>query len=620
MIINIKRTQKTKDKTESVLSLRDHIGAKQSLIRSPRSLPSLAMTILYISFSVVLSLFVSVSSAFAIVDPLAVTNNKFGIHLIHPTKDETSPAAELINSSGGDWGYVTVLIESKDKSKDKWQDFFNELRRRHLVPIVRIASSPEGSNWKVPNDGEEEAWADFLNSLNWPVKNRYVTIYNEPNQGQEWGGSVDPASYAKILDKTITALKKRSDEFFVLNAGFDASAPEQAPKFKDEVNFLIAMDEAVPGIFNRLDGWVSHSYPNPGFVGSPNGVGRGTVRTWYWELQTLRSLGLNKYLPVFITETGWKHAEGKKYDSSLPTADEVAQYYKQAFLNAWNSNQIVAITPFIFSYQDVPFDHFSFKKLDGTVEKNANLLGVSTDTNINSPFYPQFHIVKDLPKVIGTPTQKNISEITKGGIFSTLVAGETYKIPLTFKNTGQAIWNDGKPTELIISKEDSEITIETTNLNPTKKIEPGESLDFEVLIKNIPNKEIINLQLKLGDSTFDFSSKVKTPVSLFIKGILGWKEDPSGEYLLSINSSVNNTLTSVKLDKDGSSGKIEARYLLPDYEFDFTLSRPYYKSKTIHQKVTSGDNNLDFGKLDPDIIGTIFNPVELWRLLPFNSK
>src|SRR3989344_7005670 len=121
-------------------------------------------------------------AALAIVDPLAVPNNRFGIHLIQATHDESSPAAQLVNSSGGDWGYITVLIEGKDKSKDKWQAFFDDLRRRHLIPLVRLATIPDSAGfWKRPDEGEAQVWADFLDSLNWPTKNRYVIVYNEPN-------------------------------------------------------------------------------------------------------------------------------------------------------------------------------------------------------------------------------------------------------------------------------------------------------------------------------------------------------------------------------------------------------------------------------------------------------
>lgn len=331
----------------------------------------------------------TLSPVFAVSDPLAVPNNKFGIHIITPTPDESSPAASLVNSTGGDWGYVTILIESKDRNVNKWQEFFNDLGRKHLIPIVRLATKPVNGVWERPYEGEEVAWADFLDSLIWPIKNRYVVVYNEPNQAQEWGGFVDAKSYVKTLDKIITALKNKNQDFFVLNAGLDASAPQKPPNFSDELLFLKQMNEAVPGIFEKLDGWVSHSYPNPGFVGLPDAIGRGTVNTYSWELDQLKSLGVKKDLPVFITETGWKHSEGLSVDVSFPNADKVGEYYKQAFSGAWSSNNIVAVTPFLLNYQESPFDHFSFKEpIEGTS---------------SAQYYPQFQILFDLPKIAGRP-------------------------------------------------------------------------------------------------------------------------------------------------------------------------------------------------------------------------
>src|SRR5690349_16915411 len=95
--------------------------------------------------------------ALAVVDPLSVSNNKFGIHIISPTVDEVKPASELVNSTGGDWGYITVIIEDSERDHQKWQDFFDLLRQKHLIPLVRLATSPDGGNWKVPYQGEETA-------------------------------------------------------------------------------------------------------------------------------------------------------------------------------------------------------------------------------------------------------------------------------------------------------------------------------------------------------------------------------------------------------------------------------------------------------------------------------
>lgn len=543
----------------------------------------------------------------AIVDPLVVPNNRFGIHIIQATPDESSPAAQLVNSSGGDWGYITVLIESKDRNHGKWQEFFNDLRRRHLIPLVRLATKPLNEHWERPYEKEYAAWADFLDKLNWPTKNRYVVIYNEPNHGKEWGGSVDPKNYAIVLDQTITALKNKNRDFFVLNAGFDASAPSNPPFFEDQLIFMQKMNQAVPGIFNKLDGWVSHSYPNPGFVGSPYAAGRGTIRTWYWELEQLRNLGVTKNLPVFITETGWQHAEGINYDSRLPSADTVANFYQQAFVHAWSDSRIVAVTPFLLSYQESLFDHFSFKKIEFP------------------EYYPMYQAIKDMPKIAGTPIQENKAQLIKGEIYSSLVSRQSYMISLTFKNTGQSIWGDREPIGLVATQGGSELGIVPVMLPENIKVEPGKEYTFQARFK-APRSGTFKIVLNLftGEKQFDseppeFTTVVKPPVILKIKGGLKWKENFAGSYILSVSGATGENSQNIILDGSGLSSEIEARYLLPDYTFDFGLERPFYKPTQIKKRVVAGINILDFGQLKPDILSVIFNPQQLWKLLPFSN-
>lgn len=541
---------------------------------------------------------------YATYDPLSVPNNRFGIHIIQATPGESSPAAQLVNTNG-DWGYITFLIESKDRNHDKWQEFFNDLRRRHLIPLVRLATKPFNEHWERPYEKEYEAWADFLDSLNWPTKNRYVIIYNEPNHGKEWGNFVDSKMYAKVLDQTITALKNKNRDFFVLNGGFDASAPLKLPQYEDQVTFMKQMEQAVPGIFNKLDGWVSHSYPNPGFAGSPDASGRGTVRNWFWELQQLQNLGVTKQLPVFITETGWKHAEGLNYDPNLPSADTIASYYKKAFEEAWQSSRIVAVTPFLLSYQETPFDHFSFKK-------------------ISSPdYYPQYETITNLPKTVGKPLQEKKAQLEKGEIYSSIVAGETYNIFLTFNNTGQSIWdNQVKLTSLVGGKD---LGISEAAIPKNQKIEPGQQYSFGIELKAPKSGTYkVALQLFEGQTEFDskpleFITEVKSPVILRIKSVLQWKNDASGNYLLGVKGVIGENYRQINLGKDGFSENLEARYLLPDYSFEFSLEKPFYIPKTLSQKVYTGVNILDFGTLQPDIFATLLYPKVLWSLLPFSK-
>jgi len=123
-------------------------------------------------------------------------NNKFGIHILEPS--DLDKAASLVNSSGGDWGYVTVVIRDDDLDFAKWQNFMDQCREKHLVPLVRIATHQEKENWAKPDPADSLKWAEFLNNLNWPVKDRYVIVFNEPNQAREWGGEIKPDEYAQV--------------------------------------------------------------------------------------------------------------------------------------------------------------------------------------------------------------------------------------------------------------------------------------------------------------------------------------------------------------------------------------------------------------------------------------
>lgn len=575
---------------------------------------------LFISLVVTTALFFAqIPSALAAVDPLEQPNNKFGMHIISATNEEIEPVRELVNTNG-DWGYITVLIEAKDRNEGKWQQIFNDLRKKHLIPIVRIATEPEGNYWRRPREGEEYEWAEFLNKLVWPTKNRYVTIYNEPNHATEWGNTVDAKHYARILDKTISALKQRSDDFFVINAGFDASAPQKMPAYQDQLNFMKQMNEEIPGIFERLDGWSSHSYPNPAFKSAPTANGRITVRGYEWELETLKNtFNVNRDLPVFITETGWKHAEGINHEPGLPDANTVAEYYKHAFENAWNDPRIVAVTPFLLNYQDAPFDHFSFKKPTGKPQKNQiikDVLGAEDEAakEEHPEYYPQYSVIKNMPKTSGRPIQEYKAQISQTNFLKTAVIGETYTIQLKVKNTGQSIWNEYDQIKLIANEGAESFNFKPVELPKDEKIDPGQEYTFyfPITLAEEGSHRLV-LSLERGGLTFDttpftFDVNVTTPARLTIHSAVAWKKDPSGEYTLTISGIFSNSVKKIFLNSDGKSDPQELKALIPNYTYDFTLSKPHYQPKTIRQKIQIGENYVDFDELKPDITSAILKP------------
>ena len=408
----------------------------------------------------------------------AVPNNKFGMSLAQPNTDQFSQVKELVNSNGGDWGYVTLIIEEKDRNKEKWQGIFDHLRTLHLVPIIRLATSAEGENWRRPETKDAIDWANFLDSLNWVTKNRYITLFNEPNHGSEWGGEVDVKSFAKVSLEFAKKLKEKNKDFFVMLAGFDASAPSWMPGLEDEETFLNKMfkseiqnskSETNSNLKNSnfenclefsvscfefyFDGWSSHSYPNPGFSGSPYSAGRGTIRTYEWELGLLKGLGVNKELPVFITETGWKRGnEGT-----------VADNFQIAFDQVWDpDNRVVAVTPFIFDYQGEPFLEFSWKKYN------------------SQEYYQQYFTTQAIKKIKGEPEQLENGWINFK-LPTDLVVQSTYRFKIRLENLGQAVWDKNDSYELKIRSE--ELSKPEFLFEDIKGINPFEEKDVYFTLK-----------------------------------------------------------------------------------------------------------------------------------------
>jgi len=305
----------------------------------------------------------SSSNTLAISDPLSVPNNKIGIHILFP--DEVDSAAKIVNNnSKGDWGYITIPIQASDRDRVKWQRFFDQAKDKRVIPIIRVATVPEGSNWIEPNNYDLVDFANFLGDLNWPTENRYVVIFNEVNRSDEYGGYVSPEKYADTLNNAIDIFKAKSPDFFILPAGLDNAASNSRTSLNWRL-YLERMYLRHPDIFNKIDGWTSHAYPNPDFSSRPDKSGSNKIDSYRTDLRFIR-LFSNKKLPVFITEAGWSNKNLSDH--------QIALYYQYALTHQWSDGNIVAITPFLLNAQEGPFAVFSFKGVDGTFKEFSTTL------------------------------------------------------------------------------------------------------------------------------------------------------------------------------------------------------------------------------------------------------
>jgi hypothetical protein len=304
------------------------------------------------------------------------TVNKRGMHLLIDDGEWQWPEAvwtEHVRTTArliGRGGHVVELIRHNDLRPEKWQRFFDAVADEGLVPIVRISTVKNANSqwWDAPPkdadggyQGEAERFRRLFDAIQWRIPTVVVTVGNEPNRPDEWSGAPNPADYARYLRDMATAFHKvRGVRVVVLNAGLDAYAPsEEAPggRVIDAERFIEEVHAADPRVFDLLDGWASHSYPigpfmeHPGrqelkvddirldaperrpVAGAPPNRG---VNGYAWELWKLERLGVRRALPVYITETGWRHAHSQVTPSrdkanGVVQADQFADYLGLAF-------------------------------------------------------------------------------------------------------------------------------------------------------------------------------------------------------------------------------------------------------------------------------------------------
>lgn len=569
----------------------------------------------HIVICVVLALLICIFSSSIKAQEVKRANNIFGIHVATPSREELENAAKLVNSSGGAWGYVTVVIQENDRDLRTWQEAFDQMRELRLIPIVRIATQPIENYWKRPTTGDIPEWVTFLNKLPWVVKDRYVILFNEPNHALEWGGTLDPQSFADITYEFAKKLKEANGDFFIMLAGMDAAAPQSPPNYLDEAYYLSQAFEKQPELARYIDGLSSHSYPNPGFAGSPYSSGRNTITSYTWELSLLKSLGVEKELPVFITETGWRH-NGVGVGSMSPV--EVGSSLTVAYDRWQEDPRVVAATPFILNYQGEPFLSFSFQKFN------------------ERDFYDHFYTVQDTPKVHGAPIQHQSGTLTVD-LPNELLTHSTYRFPLRLINRGQAVWDRDDEYELRM------IGYDANSLDhffaDIKSVKPHEETDIDLYVKTsgtaqAPSTAHISLyrggEEVLGGGDWRFSvlppPTLQFKVSLFPR--IRAKKDR--EFEIQIFDSREQIVYKKKglkrVDGQGSVGEIQNIYLNGKYRI--VILSPYYLPRQTFVRFQKGANIVSFRPMLPldfnrdgafngwDLLEIFKNPRVLGLFLP----
>lgn len=214
----------------------------------------------------ILKIFLAITIFFCLSsESYAQIRNKAGIHILD--HEELDDAISLLKADDEiERSYVTITFPLSDLNrKDDWQKFMKKAKDNKIIPLVRLVTEFDGKYWAIPKKKNIIDQITFLSSLEWPTDEKHIIVFNEPNHITEFGGKVDPADYAKNLKFTADWAHTESKNYKVLPAGLDQAAPNGITTM-EAFTFLNYMLRENPDIFEKIDYWNSHSYPNPGFI------------------------------------------------------------------------------------------------------------------------------------------------------------------------------------------------------------------------------------------------------------------------------------------------------------------------------------------------------------------
>lgn len=275
----------------------------------------------------------------------------FGVHILRP--EEISQAKAFLREENNPdvWHYVTIPLTLDDLNhSQEWQTFFTTAKQDKIIPIIRLATRFENGAWQIPTRKNITELFTFLNRFDWPTNERYVIVFNEVNHSAEWGGQLNPASYAAALEFASSWAHSEGKNYVILPSAMDLAA-NNSTQTREAFTYLDQMVATDPEILSAIDVWNSHSYPNPGFSSAPTQSGQASVRGFIHELAWLKEKTGKDY-QTFITETGWMNTP--------QTSRWLTQYYLYSLQHVWSNPQVIGVTPFLLKGDPGPFSKFGF--------------------------------------------------------------------------------------------------------------------------------------------------------------------------------------------------------------------------------------------------------------------
>lgn len=279
--------------------------------------------------------------------------NVLGIHTMIQDNGETTQQLDQAAELCGWGGWVKELMYVQDGTDwhfdQKWIDFVDAARQRHLNVVARLHYLPPGfradpnnfsSKPKNDADGSFTSYKNLIRGFVARFSGRlhYVEIWNEPNLSYEWNTYPNAEEFVKVMMAGCDGAKEADPTCRVV---FPGLAPTNGTADNQNIDNLTFLRSCFQSTYtcprdgktfkDHFDILGNHSYAlnHPAAYSAD----KYSIKGYLWELSICSQFG--KSPKVLITECGY--SLGNQDDGGYPavTEESRASNMLSAFRNYW---------------------------------------------------------------------------------------------------------------------------------------------------------------------------------------------------------------------------------------------------------------------------------------------
>jgi hypothetical protein len=265
------------------------------------------------------------------------------------TGPEQSSVIAAVAATGASWIRIDIPFSGEELSPGN----FNWYTQAEVTDAVAHGLSVDAlvsysPSWATNADGTPNI-ADYTSFVAAAVAHyaplgvHTWEIWNEPNLGQNWGGSADPSGYADMLKSVFPVIKRLEPAATVLTGGLAPAPDASSGATMEPLTYLRKMYAA--GAHGYFDAVADHPYSYPG---SPTGTQSWNPFTYLPLMHALMVANGDGSKEIWLTEYG------APTDSSGVTPAVQAEMISQAFTVADGWSWIGALM--VFDWQDSSAD------------------------------------------------------------------------------------------------------------------------------------------------------------------------------------------------------------------------------------------------------------------------